>query len=248
MKKMMSIKDLARAMSDRPKGTVIFTGAGMSTDSGLSDFRSKEGLWKNIDPMEVATASAMRAEYDTFHEFYSRRFEVMGGARPNVGHEIIADLEERGLVSCVITQNIDGLHAAAGSKTIYELHGSVAAVRCMECGAPSTQRAFIDREPCAKCGGRLRPGVVLFGEGLPEDALEASWQASQDAKVFIVLGSSLKVGPANQMPIIAKRAGAALAICNRDETDQDRSADLRLPMEMGISEFLQKLDDELKKI
>lgn len=236
----MDLKEIAERMKASPKGTVIFTGAGMSTDSGLTDFRSKEGLWKNIDPMEVATADAMRSQYDMFHEFYSRRFKVMGGAAPNSGHKIVADWEARGIVSCVITQNIDGLHAAAGSKTVYELHGSVAAVRCMECGRPATQQQFIDRVPCPDCGGRLRPGVVLFGEGLPAEAMTSAWNESERAKVFIVLGSSLQVSPANQMPSAAKRAGAAVVICNRDETPYDHIADYRTGD--GISGFLAELD------
>lgn len=241
----IDIKEIAARMAAAPGGTVVFTGAGMSTDSGLSDFRSSEGLWKNIDPMEVATADAMRSQYDTFHEFYSRRFKIMGGAEPNVGHRIVADWEARGLVSCVITQNIDGLHAAAGSRTIYELHGSVSDVHCMECGHPATQQQFIDRVPCERCGGRLRPGVVLFGEGLPEDAINNSWHASEQAKVFIVLGSSLKVSPANSMPQLAKRSGATLVICNRDETPYDHIADYRT--DEGIASFLTKLDALLPK-
>jgi NAD-dependent deacetylase len=239
------MKMLASKMADT-KNTVIFTGAGMSTESGLSDFRSKNGMWNVEDPMELATTTAMRGNYDKFHAFYSRRFEAMGNSRPNVGHEIIAELEALGLVKCVITQNIDGLHSVAGSKTVYELHGSVNKVRCMDCGAPSTRRDFIDRDPCRKCGGRLRPGVVLFGENLPQDALGASWDASETCGVFMVLGSSLQVSPANQMPSQAKRAGACVAICNRDVTPMDYLADYRT--DMGIGEFLTALRKEIGEL
>jgi NAD-dependent deacetylase len=200
-------------------------------------------MWNVEDPMELATTSAMTGNYDKFHEFYSRRFEQMASARPNDGHRILAKWESDGLVSCVITQNIDGLHAEAGSRVIHELHGSVNAVRCMECGAPSTKEAFMKKTPCDKCGGRLRPGVVLFGESLPADALDASWAASESAGVFIVLGSSLQVSPANQMPSLAKRAGAAVVICNRDITPMDHIADYRT--NEGIGEFLSRLDAEL---
>ena len=234
----MDIGELARHIL-KSRNTVVFTGAGMSTESGLSDFRSAGGLWNVEDPMELATASAMRGNYDKFHAFYSRRFELMGEAAPNTGHKIIAELESRGLVKCVITQNIDGLHAAAGSKVIYELHGSVGKIRCMECGAPSAQADFIARKPCAVCGGRLRPGVVLFEESLPAGAFDASYTASEGAGVFMVLGSSLQVSPANQMPGIAKRAGAYVAICNRDITPMDSLADYRT--NEGIGEFLTKL-------
>lgn len=237
---MTDLKTITERMKQNPGGTVVFTGAGMSTDSGLPDFRSKDGLWKNVDPMELATSSAMRCDYERFHAFYSHRFEQMRDAAPNTGHKILADWEARGLLSCIVTQNVDGLHSAAGSKKIYELHGSVDKVRCMDCGAPATQENFIEGKPCARCGGRLRPGVVLFGEGLPEDALDASWNASEDAKVFIVLGSSLQVSPANQLPMAAKRAGALLAICNRDATPLDRMADYRTGE--GIADFLRELD------
>jgi NAD-dependent deacetylase len=237
-----SIERLAEKMAET-KNTVVFTGAGMSTESGLSDFRSKDGIWNVEDPMELATTGAMRENYDKFHAFYSRRFEIMGGALPNAGHKILAGLESEGLVRCVITQNIDGLHAAAGSKTVYELHGSVDSVRCMECGSPSTKENFIARRPCGVCGGKLRPGVVLFGESLPAAAIDASWNASENAGVFIVLGSSLQVSPANQLPEIAKRSGAFVAICNRDVTPMDYLADYRT--HDGIGDFMTKLEKKL---
>ena len=225
--------------------TVVFTGAGMSTDSGLPDFRSKGGVWSKVDPMELATATAMRRNYDKIHEFYSQRFKQMGEAAPNRGHQILADWESRGLISCIITQNIDGLHEKAGSRTIYELHGSVGKVRCMECGGLATQAAFIARTPCAGCGGRLRPGVILFEEGLPSDAFDLSWKASEESNVFIVLGSSLQVSPANQMPVAAKRAGALLAICNRDITQMDHMA--AYSTDKGIIDFLSALDSKIKE-
>jgi NAD-dependent deacetylase len=240
-----SIEELAvRILTSR--NTVVFTGAGMSTESGLSDFRSKNGLWNVEDPMELATVSAMRGNYDKFHAFYARRFELMGEAAPNAGHMILAELESGGLVRCVITQNIDGLHAAAGSKTVYELHGSVGCVRCMECGGSSTRQDFINKTPCAACGGRLRPGVVLFGENLPVDVLEASFNASEESDVFIVLGSSLQVSPANQMPGIAKRNGAYVVICNRDITIMDNLADYRVSD--GIGDFMTRLQALLDAI
>jgi NAD-dependent deacetylase len=233
-----ALRLLAKRMLDS-SNAVVFTGAGMSTESGLSDFRSKGGIWDVEDPMELATATAMRNNYDKFHAFYSNRFARMRDAAPNAGHRILAELEERGIVRCVITQNIDGLHAAAGSRTIYELHGSVGNVRCIECGASSTQEDFTARVPCPACGGRLRPGVVLFEESLPGGVLDASWRAAEACGVFIVLGSSLQVSPANQLPVMAKRAGAILAICNRDITPYDHMADYRT--NEGIGNFLASL-------
>jgi NAD-dependent deacetylase len=239
------LSEIADRMMEPGNKTVISTGAGMSTDSGLPDFRSQDGLWKNVDPMELATVEAMLSNYESFHKFYSHRFRQMGEASPNAGHKILADWEARGIVDCIVTQNIDGLHAAAGSKKIYELHGSVSKVRCMECRAPSTQEAFIALEPCASCGGKLRPGVVLFGESLPEDAMESSWAASEGAGVFMVLGSSLNVSPANHFPVVARRSGALFAICNKSETHLDHLADYR--SYEGICDFLTELDGMLRK-
>ncbi|MDR1481246.1 MAG: NAD-dependent deacylase [Synergistaceae bacterium] len=234
---------IAERMKAPGARTVVFTGAGMSTDSGLPDFRSKGGVWSKVDPMELATATAMRRNYDMFHEFYSQRFVQMKEALPNDGHRILANWESRGLVNCVITQNIDGLHEDAGSRTIYELHGSVGKVRCMECGSAATQADFTAKTPCSRCGGRLRPGVVLFEEGLPSDTLDLSWKASEESTVFIVLGSSLQVSPANQMPVMAKRAGALLVICNRDITQMDHMANYRT--DEGIVDLLKRLDSKI---
>lgn len=236
---------VARRMCEAGGRTVVFTGAGMSTESGLPDFRSKNGIWRNVDPMELATTNAMRQDYDRFHAFYADRFEQMGDAAPNRGHEILADWEKRGLVQCIVTQNVDGLHTAAGSINVLELHGSIGSVRCCDCGGRAGREAFIAGEPCAFCGGRLRPGVVLFGEGLPEDALSAAWTEAEKADVFLVLGSSLQVSPANHLPVLAKRGGALLAICNRDVTHLDETADLLC--HRGIGEFLAELDAEVRR-
>lgn len=221
-------------------GIAVFTGAGMSTDSGLPDFRSAKGIWSRLDPMELATESAMHNSYDRFHEFYTLRLEQMRRAAPNGGHRILADWEARGLVSCVITQNVDGLHAAAGSRNVFELHGSVGRARCMDCASPGEEKDFIAKKPCGRCGGRLRPGVVLFSESLPEDAFDGARAAAGEAAVFLVLGSSLQVSPANSLPVIAKRAGAALVICNHDPTPLDPMADYTT--NEGIADFLAALD------
>lgn len=235
-----SLQRIAKRMAEPGCRTAVFTGAGMSTDSGLPDFRSAKGIWSKLDPMELATASAMRNNYDRFHEFYSLRLEQMKSAAPNAGHKTLADWEARGFVSCVITQNVDGLHAAAGSQSVFELHGSVGKVRCMDCSCPATPEDFIAGKPCERCGGHLRPGVVLFSENLPEDALDDAWNAAEESGVFIVLGSSLQVSPANHLPVVAKRAGAMLAICNHDATPLDYMADYET--NEGIADFLTKLD------
>lgn len=234
-----SIKTLADLMSRPGHKIAAFTGAGMSTDSGLPDFRSAKGIWSRLDPMEIATESAMRRDYDRFHEFYKLRLDQMKTARPNAGHKILANWEARGFISCVITQNVDGLHTAAGSRNVFELHGAVGRTRCMDCARPAADEDFIAKTLCPHCGGRLRPGVVLFSESLPEDALRGAWDAAA-AGVFFVLGSSLQVSPANQLPIVAKNAGAAIAICNHDPTPLDGIADHAT--NESIADFLAKLD------
>lgn len=236
----VSLEIVAQRM--RGGGCVVFTGAGMSTDSGLPDFRSAEGLWNKVDPMELATASAMRRDYERFHEFYSFRLEQMLEASPNEGHRIIANWEERGVVSCVVTQNVDELHETAGSRVVHKLHGSVGSVCCMECGRPYSPRDFIAKTPCA-CGGRLRPGVTLFEESLPEKALGNAWTAAEKCNVLLVLGSSLRVSPANQLPEAARRAGATVAICNREATILDHLA--HFVSHGGIVDFLTSLEDIL---
>lgn len=244
-----TIKELAALLARDGCKVTAFTGAGMSTGSGLPDFRSAKGVWSRLDPMEIATESAMRRDYDRFHEFYRLRLEQMRTASPNAGHRILADWEARGLLSCVITQNVDGLHAAAGSRKVFELHGAVGRTRCMDCALPAEDEAFIAKIPCPGCGGRLRPGVVLFSENLPEDVLNGAWNAASSTGasgalgVFLVLGSSLQVSPANQLPIAAKNAGAAIVICNHDPTPLDRIA-IHATNE-DIAGFLTKLDELL---
>lgn len=241
-----SIKALAELMARPGHKIAAFTGAGMSTDSGLPDFRSANGVWSRLDPMEIATESAMRRDYDRFYEFYRSRLEQMRTARPNAGHRILAAWEARGFLSCVITQNVDCLHTAAGSNNVLELHGAVGRTRCMDCARPATDEDFIAKTPCPSCYGRLRPGVVLFSESLPQDVLQDAWRASASAGIFLVLGSSLQVSPANQLPIAAKEAGAAIAICNHDPTPINRIAD-HVTNE-GITDFLTKINSLLPPV
>ena len=180
--------------------TVVLTGAGMSTESGLPDFRSKSGWWKNYDPTTIASVDAMVANYPLFHEFYTMRLKTLAGCSPHRGHYILADWEARGLVHSIATQNVDGFHKAAGSRRVYELHGSLKSIRCIGCGRPGTVEDFLERADCRCCGGRLRPGVVLFGEALPQDAWNSALQDIKQADLVLVIGTSLQVYPANQLP------------------------------------------------
>lgn len=219
-----TIEALAKAI-EGARSTAVFTGAGMSTESGLPDFRSSQGLWGKYRPEDLASIDALNRNFDNFVDFYRKRISTLGEVKPHRGHELIARWEDRGLVSGVITQNVDGLHQAAGSKTVYELHGALKKVRCQSCGREYESDSFSDQANCEACGGKLRPGVVLFGEMLPEDALSSAIALAETCDLFLVLGSSLAVSPANYLPERAKRKGAGLYIVNRDPTPLDYMAD-----------------------
>jgi NAD-dependent deacetylase len=205
------------------KFTVVLTGAGMSTESGVPDFRSKSGWWRNIDPTTVATVEALHHNYSLFHEFYSARIRALEGLGPHKGHRIVAEWEQRGLVHAVATQNLDGFHQMAGSKEVYELHGSIRSCRCASCAAPATVDAFLAGEACASCGGRLRPNVVLFDELLPQDAWRAAVSAITRADLVLVIGTSLNVYPANQLPSMTS---GLTAVINMEPTSMDAQFDL----------------------
>jgi NAD-dependent deacetylase len=225
--------ELARLL--RTSGpAVIFTGAGMSTESGLPDFRSAGGLWRNRRFEELASREALESDYDEHVAFYRWRIEMLAGHAPNDGHRVIADWQQRGLVSTIVTQNVDGFHTRAGADGVLELHGTLANVRCDRCGDEQPAAAFLEAAGLAcACGGKRRPGVVLFGESLPTATLRAAWLAAERATLFIVLGSSLAVAPANLLPEAAVTAGAPLVIVNRDPTPLDRAATLVIHASIG---------------
>lgn len=226
------------------KGKVIvFSGAGLSTESGLQDFRSRSGIWADVDPTEMASVGVLERRYDEFVDFYKERLYVPESIQPNIGHKLIAEWEHDGFVTGIITQNIDRLHHKAGAVKVAELHGSLEPVCCHSCGEIGTTEDFLTKVPC-KCGGRLRPSVVLFGEMLPEKPLSDADKWSSDCDTFIVLGSSLAVSPANYFPRQAKNHGAKLIIINRDETPLDHIADLAV--HEGIGEYLSKVAKYIK--
>jgi NAD-dependent deacetylase len=236
---------------------VVFTGAGMSTESGLPDFRSTNvgrgeqsspaphangGLWKqNRRFEELASRDALETDYDEHVAFYRWRIQMVAGHEPHDGHRIIADWQRRRLVSTVVTQNVDGFHTRAGAVDVLELHGTLANVRCDRCGGERPAAEFLEAAglTCA-CGGKRRPGVVLFGEALPAATLRAAWLAAERASLFIVLGSSLVVAPANRLPEAAAAAGAPLVIVNRDATPLDHAA--TLVINASIGETLREVD------
>lgn len=220
---------------------VVFTGAGMSTESGLPDFRSAQGLWRQR-PESLATMEALRRDPGEFYFFYQWRIARLWATQPNAGHEALAALADAGFVRRLITQNVDGLHQRSGSEAV-ELHGTLRTVSCLGCGAAYDSREMLPATAgleddyragryrpgtecrCAKCGVNLRPDVVLFGESLPDDAWTAAAQASRAADFFVVVGSSLTVGPANLCPAYALEGGARLVIINQEATHLDGRAD-----------------------
>lgn len=207
--------------------TVVFTGAGMSTESGLPDFRSaNQGLWQQKDPSQVASVEALNTNVDEFIDFYRKRVLGVKEYSPHNGHRILAEWEKRGRLQSIITQNVDGFHQQAGSKHVAELHGTLQKVHCQSCGTSNSSEAFLESSYRCNCGGILRPSVVLFGEMLPEEPFEMAYQEAARADLFIVLGSSLSVTPANQFPLIAKEHGAKLVIVNQEATPLDDYADL----------------------
>lgn len=181
------------------KQTVILTGAGMSTESGVPDFRSSTGWWTKTDPQKVATVEALEHHYPLFHEFYSLRINALKNIVPHEGHEILALWENQGIIRSVATQNVDGLHQQAGSKDVKELHGSIRKIRCHSCKKFASMEAFLNMEKC-ECGGKLRPNVVLFGEMLPQEPWINAMYNIQRADLVIVIGTSLEVYPVNQLP------------------------------------------------
>ena len=209
---------------------VVLTGAGVSVPSGIPDFRTPmTGLWANVDPMEVAHIDVWRRDPERFWDFYGQRFAILDGKRPNGAHLAIAELERRGLVSGVVTQNIDGLHALAGSSPI-EVHGSIRTASCLTCGASyslaDTRARF--PLPLCDCGAVLKPDVVLFGEMLPERAMLQATALAMTAGLMLAVGSSLEVWPVAGLPEDTLRAGGKLAIVTMGETPYDRYAEVKL--------------------
>ena len=221
----------------RGAGSVVaLTGAGISVPSGIPDFRTPQtGLWANVDPMEVAHISVWRRDPARFWGFYGGRFALLDVKRPNGAHRALAELERRGLLEAVVTQNIDGLHAAAGTADPIEVHGSVASASCLACGAAhplADVRARLEGDaegiPRCDCGQPLKPDVVLFGELLPEAAMARAHALAARADVLLCVGSSLEVWPVAELPQVTLDHGGAVAVVTIGPTPYDRHAAVRL--------------------
>ena len=216
--------------------TVALTGAGVSVPSGIPDFRTPQtGLWENVNPMEVAHIDVFRRDPSRFWAFYGHRFQSLEGVQPNRAHEILAELEADGRLDAVITQNIDRLHARAGSRQLVEVHGTIAHSSCLACGARypieevrARHAAAGDHVPRCDCEQPLKPDVVLFGEYLPADALARAEQLAAGADLLLCIGTSLEVYPVAQLPAITLSRGGRVAIVTAGPTDYDGRAAVKL--------------------
>jgi len=214
---------------------VVLTGAGVSTESGIPDFRSPTGIWADVDPFEVASIGAFRRDPARVWDFYRARIALLRDAEPNAAHDALAALEARGLVAAVVTQNIDTLHTRAGSEEVVEVHGSIRSAQCLRCLWTEHADALLAQleegslPTCPHCGEVLKPGVVLFGELLPAGPMERATQLARGARLVLVVGSSLEVWPAAGLPLEAQ----AFAIVNRGPTALDEQALLKVDAAAG---------------
>ncbi len=224
----------AAELIKKSKRAVVLTGAGISTPSGIPDFRSPDyGMWSKYDPFEVASLWGFRENPEAFYGWARSLMDKVRNAKPNAAHLSLARLEQAGYIKTIITQNIDLLHEQAGSKHVLPLHGTIKTATCLDCGHKfqvteefweKVRRGEIPK--CPKCGGLLKPDVVLFGEPLPYEILKEAQQESLLCDLMIVVGSSLMVMPAADLPALAKRRGSKLILINLQWTTMDSQADV----------------------
>jgi NAD-dependent deacetylase len=245
--------DAVADMVVNSKKMVVFTGAGFSTESGVSDFRGPQGMWSKFDPDELNLPNFLRSEEirEKYWQVHRMFWEAVKDAAPNRGHYAVTALHEMGKLDCVITQNTDGLHQKAGvpDAKVLELHGTMHWVDCLSCGkrfprdyAHEKMLAGEKVPRCGECQGILKPATVAYGQSMPVRETEEAMKRSAACDLFLVAGSSLVVYPAAQMPVLAKRAGAKLVIINIGETPHDRHADVIIGEKTGetMSEIVKR--------
>ena len=238
---------------------VVFTGAGVSTESGVSDFRSPGGIWDRFDPSELNYQNflASEANREKYWDFYKQLWPTMVEAEPNRGHYAIAELHHLGKLDCVITQNIDSLHQKSGipEEKVIELHGTMQWVNCLECGKKYPREQIQSRlesgekvPRCDTCGGITKPATISFGQAMPERETREAEARAAACDLLLVAGSSLAVYPAAQMPLIAKDSGAKLVIINLTPTPHDRYADIVINEKTGetLSQIVERVKAKLK--
>ncbi len=231
--------------------TVILTGAGVSTGSGIADFRTPgKGIWEKVDPFKVTSITAFKENPQRFYYFYRPRIEILSQVSPNPAHKAIARLEEMGYVKYLITQNIDNLHRRAGSKKIIEIHGTLREAICQRCNQVIPSELLIEKldsnkekVPCCECGGVFKPNAVLFGEMLPN--LDNAIHESMRADLMIIIGSSLQVSPVNMLPQYCLDRGGKLIIVNFMSTHLDYLSEV--VAREDVCDFLPALVEVLRK-
>ena len=237
-------EDIAKLMVDLKEGAAL-TGAGVSAESGIDTFRSKDGLWKRYDPSVYASIEVFKqdpSKYWTIRGDFIRNYDEY---HPNPGHYALAELEKMGLVRSVITQNIDGLHTKAGSRKVIEIHGSLRETYCLRCGkefvAPNIPKGM---PPYCDCGGVLKPNTVLFGESLPPEALDGAYGEAQACNLMLVIGTSAVVQPAASLPLIAKEKGSTIIEINIEKAFP--VADLFVQEKSGVA--LPKIVEAVRRL
>jgi NAD-dependent deacetylase len=230
----VSVERLAAVIREH-QPCVALTGAGISTESGIPDFRSPTGLWTEFDPLDYGSLASFRADPERVWRFYAPRFAALTTAEPNTAHHALARLEQLGLLDAVITQNIDLLHERAGSRNVVEVHGSIRTSTCPSCRAEYALAAVLPlieagggAPRCPACGAVLKPDVVFFGELLPEAAIDRAFELARGARLLLVVGSSLEVYPVGGLPLETISGGGLVAIVNRGPTALDERAALRI--------------------
>lgn len=256
----MDIVESVAEMVAASKKCILFSGAGMSTESGIQDFRSPGGLWEQWNPDELTFDKfiSSRSSREHYWGFSRAIWPTMANAKPNIGHFAVTDLYRMGKLDSVITQNVDGLHQAAGmpDEKVIELHGTLKYVSCLHCGKrfpreeiETLMDATGEKAPECDCGGLLKQATISFGQPLPEDAIAEAQQKSSTCDTFIVAGSSLVVYPAAQMPVAAKRNGSKLIIITLSDTPHDHYADVIIHDKTGptLSKIAEIVKAKLKK-
>lgn len=228
----MSVERAAQLLAKARAG-VALTGAGVSAESGIPTFRGEGGLWTRYDPVKVSSIESFLADPSSYWKVSRERGAVALAARPNAGHQALAAIEAAGHLVALVTQNTDGLHRDAGSRHVIELHGSSRAVECLECGRREPRSAVqarldVEMPPrCRECGSSfMKPTVVLFGEPMPTEAINEAFGLARQADVMLVVGSSLVVYPAADVPMVAVRSGARMIVVNAEPTPLDRFAEV----------------------
>lgn len=237
---MESTIDTAIRLIEQSSSMVVMTGAGISTDSGIPDFRSPQGLWSKI-PMAMGSIHYFKTHPEKFIELSSTLLPVLLQATPNQGHCALKELEDLGYCEAIITQNIDGLHQLAGSQTVIEIHGTYKTATCLQCGRKYTIEELVSQMntglscTCFHCSGFIKPDVVMFGEHLPQPALLQATALTQKADVMLVAGSSLEVYPASHLVLSVSNQGGSVIIINNTKTALDNIADVIIRDQLSVS-------------